>query len=704
MKRGRTLLRRLGRLKISAKVSAASIIIVLFQGILSMVGVSVLITQTNLATFHAQLERTAHSVESFIDSTKSDLGVKANLLAGQQNIIDYTDYDLRNLLQQELSIMRLPLKVDALCIVDANREPVAAIGEPTLLESFIGQSLATNWWEGNPLFISPYQEQIHLWALSPIVQAKKVIGVLGVGLNMDSNFINRIESINNTAILLSWQRKIFVSGTLPETFFEGFVKIARVTDPGEQATAQRAGGRYVVSTSVAPSLRGLLVHCFLDTRDSSRLLASYRTFSLGFLFVVIVLGFLTSLLLYRFTFLTPFRLFNDAIRSISAGDLGYPIAKMGEDEFGDLARSFEDMTKSLRARENELAELGKYNALVLSNVSSGILTIAFDGVITAINPAACALLGLDESDSGTGRALKDMSIPRELTRLIDESLHADSPVAVREIKSEIGGSARVLSVSTSPFLSQHNTKLGIIVIIADVTHEKELEKKLELSSRMAAMGEMVAGVAHQIRNPLAIMKVSAELLRDHIEASSGGTQPHRLASMIVNEADTLGAVVANFLDFARPHAVRKEPSCVDEILRRVMDVLPLASFPGTAVTCRFAPDLPRVPLDRSLIAQAFRNLLINALEASPAGQPVCVSAWKDDGRVAVEIRDSGNGMDEATQRRIFNPFFTTKSDGTGLGLSIVHRIVESHGGKIEMESTPGRGTTFRVFLQEERAQ
>jgi len=133
MKRGRTLLRRLGRLKISAKVSAASIIIVLFQGILSMVGVSVLITQTNLATFHAQLERTAHSVESFIDSTKSDLGVKANLLAGQQNIIDYTDYDLRNLLQQELSIMRLPLKVDALCIVDANREPVAAIGEPTLL-------------------------------------------------------------------------------------------------------------------------------------------------------------------------------------------------------------------------------------------------------------------------------------------------------------------------------------------------------------------------------------------------------------------------------------------------------------------------------------------------------------------------------------------------------------------------------------------
>jgi signal transduction histidine kinase len=143
---------------------------------------------------------------------------------------------------------------------------------------------------------------------------------------------------------------------------------------------------------------------------------------------------------------------------------------------------------------------------------------------------------------------------------------------------------------------------------------------------------------------------------------------------------------------------------VDEVLRRVIDVLPMASFPGRAVTCSFAPDLPKVPLDRSLIEQAFRNLLINALEASPAGQPVQVSAWKDNGRVVVEMRDAGCGMDEATQRRIFNPFFTTKNEGTGLGLSIVHRIVESHGGRIEMESAPDRGTTFRVFLQEERGQ
>ena len=694
------LLRRLGTLKISAKVSAASVVIVVFQGILTMVGMSILVTQTNLAASSSQLQRVMHSVESVMASTKSDLAVKANLLAGQQKIIDYTDYGLRNLLLQELSVMRLPLKVDAMCIVDEHRGPVASLGEKKLIASFHAQHVAANWWDGNPVLIVPYLDQIHLWALSPIVRAKKVIGVLGVGLNLDSSFINGIELISNTAILLSWQKAIFVSGTLPESFFERFVSTVTGSNAGEGPVARAAGGRYVFATSGVSNLRGLLIHCFLDMGDANRLLARYRAFSLVFLMVVVVIGLAVSLLLYRYTFFMPFQAFNDAVRSIAGGNLQSPIANMAQDEFGDLARAFEEMTKSLREREKELAELGSYHTLVLSNVSAGILTIAFDGVITAINPAACALLGLDPSDGRTGRALADLRIPRELTRLIDQSLHVETPVR-REVRAEIGGSLRMLSVSTSPFLTQQNARIGIIVIITDITHERELERKLELSTRMAAMGEMVAGVAHQIRNPLAIMKVSAELLRDRTVSAGEGAQSQRLASIIVNEADTLGGVVTNFLDFARPHAVRKEPSRVEELLCRVIEVLPMASFPGAQVLCDFSPELPMVALDRKLLEQVFRNLLVNALEASGPGQAVRVRVWAEDLRVAVEVRDSGPGMDEATQKKIFDPFFTTKSEGTGLGLSIAHRIVESHGGKIELVSAPGRGASFRVYLERE---
>jgi signal transduction histidine kinase len=168
--------------------------------------------------------------------------------------------------------------------------------------------------------------------------------------------------------------------------------------------------------------------------------------------------------------------------------------------------------------------------------------------------------------------------------------------------------------------------------------------------------------------------------------------------MIVNEADALGAVVANFLDFARPFVVRKEICRVEDLLRRVIGMLPLATFPGREIHSDFAKDLPMVPLDRYLLEHVFRNLIINALEASYPGQPVRIEARRDDGQVVVEVSDSGVGMDEVTQKKIFNPFFTTKSDGTGLGLSIVHRIIESHGSRIEVESAPGGGTTFRIHL------
>lgn len=164
------LLQRVRRLRISAKVSAAAVIIVVFQGVLSLIGVSILITQTNAASLRGQLDRTTHSVQSFIDSARSDLAVKANLLAGQQKIIDYTDYDLRNLLQQELSVMRLPLKADALVIVNQKLEPIAGNGDRRLLTSFRTQNLAANWADGNTLFITPYVGEIHLWALSPIVR------------------------------------------------------------------------------------------------------------------------------------------------------------------------------------------------------------------------------------------------------------------------------------------------------------------------------------------------------------------------------------------------------------------------------------------------------------------------------------------------------------------------------------------------------
>jgi signal transduction histidine kinase len=231
---------------------------------------------------------------------------------------------------------------------------------------------------------------------------------------------------------------------------------------------------------------------------------------------------------------------------------------------------------------------------------------------------------------------------------------------------------------------------------------------------MAAIGEMVAGVAHQIRNPLAIMKVSAEMIRDGLPdgadhapprperatpaASQGNTR--RLIEMIVSEINSLSSTVSSFLDFARPLRTHLEQVDIEEFLTRAVAVLPVEQHPHARVIVQVEPGIGEVCLDRHLMEQLVHNLVTNALQASPPDGEVFLRADRRDGKLHLQVKDSGRGMSEEVRTQIFRPFFTTKSDGTGLGLSIVHRIVEAHGGSIDVRSETGQGTEFDITLQE----
>ena len=234
-----------------------------------------------------------------------------------------------------------------------------------------------------------------------------------------------------------------------------------------------------------------------------------------------------------------------------------------------------------------------------------------------------------------------------------------------------------------------------------LVREKELSQlreKLALSSKLAALGEMAAGVAHQIRNPLLVMKVSAEMLRDNYAVTENGERYQKLVSLMVDEADSLNLVVSNFLDFARPRKVSRAPAPIAAIIDFCLDSLPLERFDGITVRRCVPEGIPEVPLDRNLLGQALSNLVLNALQASAPGGTVVVRAGYAVGRLWIEVEDQGEGMTEETMRTIFDPFFTTRESGTGLGLSIVHRIIEDHGGTIDVHSAPGNGSTFRIVL------
>jgi signal transduction histidine kinase len=258
---------------------------------------------------------------------------------------------------------------------------------------------------------------------------------------------------------------------------------------------------------------------------------------------------------------------------------------------------------------------------------------------------------------------------------------------------------------------------------------RKLEYELQIQSRMAAVGEMVAGVAHQIRNPLAIMKVSAEMIRDSIPAAAGAepedpagaeAAPRRkagrradsgirpLVDMIISEIDSLGSVVSKFLDFTKPLKIKSEEVPVADFLSRVASHISLGQFPGRELRVESAPDAARAVFDRRLMEQAVRNLIENSLAATSSGGEVLVRAERRSGASGDEfriiVRDTGAGMTEEVRSQLFHPFFTTKSEGTGLGLSIVHRIVEEHGGSVEVSSKVGAGTEIAIILKEGAAE
>ena len=225
----------------------------------------------------------------------------------------------------------------------------------------------------------------------------------------------------------------------------------------------------------------------------------------------------------------------------------------------------------------------------------------------------------------------------------------------------------------------------------------ELEKLL-IARRLTAVKELAAGVAHLVRNPLGVLKVSVELLRGRLGTAGLGGQLDEIITVMLSEIDSLGHVIGNFMDFAHQREPLRAPCSVLEVIKEALAVLPIASYPDIEPRVEVPADLEPYPMDANLMRQALSILLMNAIEASSRRGPIEVRASRLGRFLSIEVRDWGCGIPEEQRRRIFMPFYTTKASGTGLGLSIAHRIVEQHDGTINVISEPGAGSTFQLIL------
>lgn len=226
---------------------------------------------------------------------------------------------------------------------------------------------------------------------------------------------------------------------------------------------------------------------------------------------------------------------------------------------------------------------------------------------------------------------------------------------------------------------------------------REAEEAMRRADRLAALGQLSAGLAHELRNPLGTIKTSAEMLRKHVRNENEVAR--EMAGFISSEVDRTNSLVTRFLDFARPLEVRTQTADLSQVLDRAVAQVESHAPPfDVTIYKNYSPDVRPFPVDAELMERVFVNLLLNAAQASPPHGVITLKTRQVDGLVEISVIDMGSGIDPKHRESIFNPFFTTKRDGVGLGLAIVSKIVDGHHGRLMVESEPGSGSVFRVIL------
>ena len=361
---------------------------------------------------------------------------------------------------------------------------------------------------------------------------------------------------------------------------------------------------------------------------------------------------------------------------------------------GQLAIIFENI-QLFRQTEN----LRAFNEDIVQTMTNGLVAVDAAGTITALNPAAAAMLSCSVEQVLHKPLARAISGIGPLAEVFETTLTTAQPQPRREITIQLAPDHAVpISVSTAPLDSGSGG--GVVGVIEDLTEIKALEAEHRRLDRLAVLGEMSAVVAHELRNPIAGISAGVEYLtRNAVQ----GSPEEQGATMIQAEIERVNRILEDILFVARPLQLEPKSSPLLPIINTVLHrFLSQAATSNVTVETQYADHIPYLNLDSQRIEQVFSNFIRNAIQAMPDGGTLTLKIeLSGNNRVRITISDTGVGITSQLLKRIFDPFFTTKTRGTGLGLSVARRIIEAHSGLIEVESTPGKGTDFYISLPAE---
>ncbi len=399
------------------------------------------------------------------------------------------------------------------------------------------------------------------------------------------------------------------------------------------------------------------------------------------------------------------------------GNFNHTIEIQTRDEVEVLASNFSSMIqKILEHREQlerqleEIKRMQRYTDQLLTTMSDGLLSMDMEGRVSTINPAAEKLFkNFDDPVVKGSILLKSAKNFTELESYIHAILKKQQGINPREISMHNKTKERVLLIGSSILNDREGNAQEIILNMHDVTELKKLELSVRQAERLAELGTLAAGMAHEIRNPLSTIKTFVQLLPRKME-KPGFLDKFRRT--VPRELDQINRLVEDLLELSRVPKYHFENTDIKFLLKQTIDFLEEEmQRQQIDFRCEYSSDLPQIQADVSQLTKVFNNLIRNAMQAMPQGGKLLIKAlYKKEplegtpkltarnGWIAVSFQDTGVGVSPEDMKNIFNPFFTTKDIGTGLGLAITHKVITEHGGQIAVESPERKGSIFRIYL------
>ncbi|MFK8138656.1 MAG: nitrogen regulation protein NR(II) [Bdellovibrionales bacterium] len=366
---------------------------------------------------------------------------------------------------------------------------------------------------------------------------------------------------------------------------------------------------------------------------------------------------------------------------------------------GFLGEYYDKMGKKLQASQDDFRLLQDLNHLIIESMPSVFVSVDMLGRVLIKNNAAMNKLNIPEEYSepidkilpGIEKRYQELKYEFEEEGINLETIHFDFEIIGNDDQR------RIFNVNASDIFGRNGVQIGRMYLLADLTKERELEKQVQRKEKLAAVGQLAAGIAHEIRNPLASMSGSIQFMKSNMGELSEDNET--LMGIVLKETDRLNDLITEFMDF-----VKTEPNVNDKIdLKRLLEEI--------IEQIRFHKDVPKgIDIQMNLqtdkwiwgneakLRQVFLNLLINAVHAmeKTSLKKLDISSEYEKGIIRVKVKDYGMGMSDKVKARLFEPFHTTKAKGTGLGLATTHKILENHSAKVFVESEPEKGTTFTI--------